>query len=70
MRDGILEGCAWLGVARKRVGAQTPDLAVSACLSEAGSKVSAWVIATDENAVIARHSLALLSHEGVTERRT
>ncbi|WP_248745980.1 acetate/propionate family kinase [Pseudomonas sp. MWU12-2037] len=60
VRDGILEGCAWLGVVRKSAGSEKPDQAVSACLSQAQSKVSAWVIATDESAVIARHSLALL----------
>ncbi|WP_191487912.1 acetate/propionate family kinase [Pseudomonas sp. FEN] len=59
VRDAILEGCSWLGVARKR----EPDIAASACLSLPESKVGAWVIATDENAVIARHSLALLSQD-------
>ena len=60
VRDAILDGCAWLGVARKK-GGRPADSGTSACLSLADSKVRAWVIATDENAVIARHSLALLS---------
>ncbi|WP_248800218.1 acetate/propionate family kinase [Pseudomonas sp. MWU13-2105] len=60
VRDAILDGCAWLGLARKSAGGEEPDLAAAACLSRPGSKVSAWVMATDENAVIARHSLALL----------
>lgn len=54
VRDGILDGCAWLGVTRN----QHPP--TGACLTTPDSPVSAWVIATDENAVIARHSLALL----------
>ncbi|OPK01145.1 hypothetical protein BZ164_28865 [Pseudomonas veronii] len=50
VRDGILDGCAWLGVTRN----QHPP--TGACLTTPDSPVSAWVIATDENAVIARHS--------------
>ena len=54
VRDAILDGCAWLGVTRNH------DHPTGACLTTPGSQVSAWVISTDENAVIARHSLALL----------
>jgi acetate kinase len=56
VRDGILAGCAWLGVVRDAARGPGP----SACLTLPHSSVSAWMIATDENAVIARHSLALL----------
>lgn len=59
VRDGILAGCAWLGVVRDE--ARGPGS--SACLTMPDSRVSAWVIATDENAVIARHSLALLGRQ-------
>lgn len=59
VRKAILDGCAWLGL--------EPDDAVAtpqtACLSRAGSAVSAWTIPTDENAVIARYALGLL-HSG------
>lgn len=56
VRDGILAGCAWLGVVRDAARGPGP----SACLTLPHSSVSAWMIATDENAVIARHSLGLL----------
>lgn len=58
VRDAILDGCAWLGLKRDRAVATQPG----ARLSHPDSAVSAWVIATDENAIIARHALGLL-HE-------
>lgn len=56
VRNAILDRCAWLGVEH------SPDSPTQdgACLTLPGSKVSAWTIATDENAVIARHALELL----------
>jgi acetate kinase len=59
VRNAILDGCAWLGLAHS----SSSDAPPGACLSLPGSKVSAWTIATDENAVIARHALELL-HSG------
>jgi acetate kinase len=56
VRSAILQGCAWLGVEHDASVASQP----SGCLSLPGSGVSAWTIATDENAVIARHALGLL----------
>ncbi|TDV56939.1 acetate kinase [Pseudomonas graminis] len=56
VRNAILDGCAWLGLQHS----SAPDTSQGTCLSLPGSKVSAWTIATDENAVIARHALALL----------
>ncbi|RMQ24775.1 Acetate kinase [Pseudomonas syringae pv. delphinii] len=58
VRDAILDGCAWLGLKRDSAAATQPG----ARLSHPDSAVSAWVIATDENAIIARHALGLL-HE-------
>lgn len=56
VRSAILDGCAWLGVQR------APGITVEqpARLSSPDSAVSAWVIPTDENAVIARHALDVL----------
>lgn len=59
VRNGILDGCAWLGLEHS----SSPDTPQGACLSLPGSKVSAWTLPTDENAVIARHALELL-HSG------
>ncbi|WP_285414649.1 acetate/propionate family kinase [Variovorax sp. efr-133-TYG-130] len=56
LRQRMLEDCAWLGVqmdaAANRDGA--------ARLTMAGSPVSAWVLRTDEEAVIARHTARVL----------
>ena len=56
LRQRMLEDCAWLGVqmdaAANRDGA--------ARLTAAGSPVSAWVLRTDEEAVIARHTARVL----------
>jgi acetate kinase len=52
----VMRGCAWLGV--------TPDEALNAAgkdrISADGSRVSAWVIPTDEERMIARHTSAVL----------
>lgn len=56
VRNAIIEGCAWLGLERNGSAPGQP----MARLSSVGSSVSAWVIPTDENAVIARHALGLL----------
>ena len=60
VRESILRECAWLGL-QALVPQPVPVNARAARLSRPGSKVSAWVIPTDENFVMARHSLALLS---------
>ncbi|MCO8165986.1 acetate/propionate family kinase [Pseudomonas sp. 21LCFQ010] len=56
VRNAILDGCRWLGLERDCDGRQ----AGTNCLSHPGSAVTAWVIPTDENAVIARHTLRRL----------
>lgn len=54
LRARILDGAAWMGFAldegANAQGANAP------CISARGSKVSAWVLRTDEEAVIARHT--------------
>jgi acetate kinase len=54
VRARILERCRWLGVERDEDANEEHGPRISA----AGSAVSAWVIATDEESVIARHTLA------------
>lgn len=56
VRSAILQSCAWLGVEHD-ASVQSEQ---AGCLSLPGSGVSAWTIATDENAIIARHALGLL----------
>lgn len=60
VRNAIPDGCAWLGLEQDEADMAEP----AARLSSVGSGVSAWVIPTDENAVIARHALGLL-HGGL-----
>ena len=53
LRDVVCEGCRWLGL--------VPDAARNAsggpCISAAGSAVTAWVIPTDEERMIACHTI-------------
>jgi acetate kinase len=60
LRARILAQCAWLGV---DADAQ-PRPAGTGRLSGAGSAVAAWVLRTDEEAVIARHALRVLQAAG------
>lgn len=57
IRGRILQACAWLGV--------SVDAAANICdglrISVADSAVSAWVIPTNEELMIARHTLALIN---------
>jgi len=56
LRERILAGCAWLGL---DVDAAA-NAAGAARLTTARSPVSAWVLKTDEEAVIARHTARVL----------
>ncbi|MFJ5235882.1 hypothetical protein ACIP86_03935 [Pseudomonas neuropathica] len=55
VRTQILEGCRWLGLKR----ADQLSTESSGCLSMPDSPVSAWVIPTDENLIMARHVFEL-----------
>lgn len=57
VRERICTGCGWLGIAldAEANARQAP------CISRAGSAVSAWVIPTNEELMIARHTLRLVS---------
>lgn len=53
IRAQICLEAAWLGL---EIDAATNE-APTACISTPGSKISAWVVPTDENLMIARHTL-------------
>ena len=59
IRAGVIEGCAWLGLEID----ERANREHGPCLSHPDSRVAAWVIPTDEDNVIARHTLQLL-HAG------
>jgi len=56
IRERICRDAAWLGVALD----ERANAAGGPRISGEGSRVSAWVIATDEESMIARHTLAAL----------
>jgi acetate kinase len=51
VRARVGEGCAWLGLVNARHGPR---------ISAEGSALEAWVVPTDEERMIARHTAALL----------
>ncbi|WP_430232933.1 acetate/propionate family kinase [Nitrosomonas communis] len=57
IRARILQDCAWLGVSVDTAANERGD----SCISSTGSKVSAWVVPTNEELMIARHTLALIN---------
>lgn len=63
VRAEICQGCRWLGLELDVAANRRHD----PLISKAGSRVAAYVIANDENLMIARHTRALLE---VTERQT
>ena len=60
VRRAILQGCEWLGLTLPPAAGSGGGNTAAARLTTAASPIAAWVIATDENATIARHSSALL----------
>lgn len=56
IRRQVCEGAAWLGIELDAAANQAGRL----CLTRSGSRVSAWVIPTDEDLMIARHTWSLL----------
>ncbi len=57
LRERICRACEWLGV---RVDA-IANAAGRACITNGASKVSAWVVPTREDEMIARHALAYIA---------
>jgi len=58
VRAAIGEGCKWLGLQLDSEANQLDR----ACISRDDSPVQGWVIATDEESMIAEHSLCVLNH--------
>ena len=56
VREKICRALAWLGIEVDVAG----NAAHGPCISARGSRVSAWVIPTDEELMIARHAVALV----------
>ena len=56
IRERVCQGASWLGLSLDAQANQRHQT----CISEAGSRVSAWVIPTNEEWMIARHSQSLL----------
>jgi acetate kinase len=59
IRARVVKACAWLGIALDGEANQRGN----ACISAAGSAVSAWVVPTNEELMIARHAHALVKAE-------
>jgi acetate kinase len=58
VRARIVERCAWLGAQLEAAANEAADPHEdAACITRSGSPVHAWVVATDEEAVIARHTV-------------
>lgn len=57
LRGRIVDGCQWLGLRLDR----SANAGNGPCISSPDSPVSAWVIPTNEERVIARHTLRLLA---------
>ncbi len=56
IRDRICRGCAWLGVELDTVA----NLRGEGCITVPGSRTAAWVIPTNEEQMIALHTLQIL----------
>jgi acetate kinase len=58
-RREVVAGCGWLGAELD----DTRNDRADGLISSDSSKVPIWVLPTDEERVIARHTAALLRHE-------
>jgi acetate kinase len=60
IRQRVCEACAWLGIELD----EAANVAKSSCISRASSALSVWMIPTNEELMIARHTGRLLTSEG------
>jgi acetate kinase len=65
IRAGIVRACAWLGITLDA----DANLHGATCITATGSAVSAWVIPTNEELMIARHTHALVIAESAASAR-
>ena len=63
IRQRVCRDAAWLGVALDEAANQAAGLGTR-CISAAGSRVAVWVIPTNEELMIARHTQAVLQVRG------
>ena len=62
-RREVVAGCAWLGAAiDDQANSRTAER-----IDSAASKIPIWVLPTDEERVIARHTAAILARQGASE---
>ena len=65
MRAEVASGCAWLGMTLDEArNAQPAQSGGAGQISAAGSRLAAWVVPTDEERMIARHTAGLLGLRG------
>jgi acetate kinase len=60
IRQRVCEACAWLGIELD----EAANVGKSSCISRASSALSVWMIPTNEELMIARHTGRLLASEG------
>ena len=68
IRRRVCRDAAWLGIALDEDANQTRGSGAR-CISTAGSRVAAWVIPTNEELIIARHTQAVLQGRGAHDWR-
>lgn len=68
IRQRVCRDTAWLGLELDEAANQAPA-AGARCISTASSRVAAWVIPTNEELMIARHTQAVLQGRGAHEWR-
>ena len=66
IRERVCRDAAWLGV--ELAGVANANLNKSGCITTRGSRVRAWVIPTNEELMIARHTLRVLGANCSEER--
>ena len=69
LRQRVCQDAAWLGVALD-VDANEAPASGARCISAAGSRVAVWVIPTNEELMIARHTQAVLLGRGAHDWRS
>jgi acetate kinase len=58
IRERVCRDAAWLGIELATLSNSNPDR--SGCISTGRSRVTAWVIPTNEELMIARHTLSVI----------
>ena len=64
IRQRVCQDAGWLGVVLDEDANEAPASGVR-CISQPGSRVAVWVMPTNEELMIARHTQALLQGRGM-----